>query len=274
MNLSLKNILFIVIGIAASGVATADETSISLSLTNVVKSTKAGKQLKASKQSRASSKTSKTKTKTSKGDHSLSYSMSYGSGSDPDSEKAGLILPIKKLLKALQNFTPNKSFLIGAEAAVFLTGIVEAITVAIYRGAREVADTEGVDRIQTRHIRTALDNDDDLSWLFRNDDWQDTELVVTLTPFFKMLPVQRYSITGGAENDLNQLVNNAFGIFTLEAMGVADSENVSEINVTILLEAVNLTFLRLNNPGGTAPSYSVRDAVNIYANQALDAWRS
>ncbi len=203
-----KTILSILIGIAAAGVATADDTSpassvsLSLSLTNVVTSNKAGKQPKAGKQVKAAVSSKAVKAKAIKYDNSLSssYSMSYGpddSDSSPDydpglrnlppdllSIKAGLQFGVSPILSAIQE--KYNGLLIREEFTIFTVANVESISNSIINTAGATALARGELRIELCDIEAAVTDDfyfkrllDGVTFDYTEDDVRISDVVIT-----------------------------------------------------------------------------------------------
>ncbi len=178
-----KTMLNILIGIAAAGVATADDTSsdasvsLSLSLTNVVPSNKAGKQPKAGKQVKATVGKA-VKAKAFKDVLSLSSSMSYGPDEDPDSSpdfdpglqtgppdqesgKAQLFFSVTATSDAFEGQYIDYDFVF--EPIVFVTAIAEKLVSYIIDDAVAVALGDNKIRIERQDVIKAVKKDAELS---------------------------------------------------------------------------------------------------------------
>lgn len=278
MNLSLKKILYIVIGIAAAGVAKADDTSHSLSLTNVAKSNKAGKQLKASKQSKASGKASKTKTKAGKGDHSLSYSMSYGPVSDPDSIRAGLQFPVGRIGRYLRmTLSQGESGLLmgGKQTSVFLTAVIESLGAGLCALALDIATADGRMIILQSDIESGLAKDDDLAYFYSSGEWRSAETAVNLEHGIRRVLTENFpesDITTKGLASVNLLLNHALNRIFLEAIMLASAENADALNAQYIRNGVEFSFTRVGGDPSNPPSYETSNAALAYADAALEKY--
>ena len=171
---SFKKILSLVIGIAAAGVATADDTSassvsLSLSLTNVVPSNKVGKQTKAGKQVKAAVLGKAVKAKAIKYDNSLSSSMSMSYGPEPKPDpspdydpglqayppdqiatRAGLKFQVSAFHEALAG--RYTQYTVDAAFTVYAAAIAESYTKTIVTKAGVRALARGLSRVNLGDI--------------------------------------------------------------------------------------------------------------------------
>ncbi len=281
-----KTMLNILIGIAAAGVATADDTSassvsLSLSLTNVVPSNKAGKQPKAGKQVKAAVGKA-VKAKAFKDDSSLSYSMSmsYGPEFDPDSEAAELIFPVRYIGRQFGRIAiaDSRRLKVAPGARVYHTSVVQSIAEVILSSAYEFAWAEGVDVICDSHISLAVDNDAALKRLYLYRDESDVATDLNLKPYLdkvigKVTSLPNITVSFSAARFLNTYTNIGFAFIASEAIDQAVAVNAPKILPTHVQLGIVKALSTLGAPADTIPTLNaLRDKLTTNATFATEKW--
>ncbi len=275
---SFKKILNILIGIAAAGVATADDTSsdassvsLSLSLTNTVPSNKAGKQPKAGKQVKAAVLGNAVKAKALKDYNSLSYSysMSYGPDVDTDSAAAGLTFKVQNTRFFLRRQYSNLAIRTGA--AITLVAIGEAFAAYTIALASEEAAAKGSQTITLDDVNKAIGKDGDLAWMHSQID------LAQISPFYdyqsdvERLRASQYpniSFLSEAQDAIHQFVSGVF-ILTANQVNSDATENVLVVYDDIVA-GFKTVMTRFNSP----PNGNTAEAGTLALDKALQAYNA
>ena len=280
-----KTILNILIGIAAVGVATADDTSsdassvsLSLSSANVVPSNKAGKQPKAGKQVKAAVGKA-VKAKAIKYDNSMSnsMSMSYGHEVDPDSEKAGLVFIVRDAHRALRNLQKKGKFPTiptSIRGKVYLTAAMQVAAAQIVGLAADDAAAEQTSLIKPRHITSAVTRHSGFRQLLsdRSSDPSSDAYTVCYTTLKHWAP-KGFALTKNSMSAINDFIDGIFVRIAFQAGSFAETESAVKVTQDHFSRAILVLLTKLGAPPGEENTINeLRYSIIDRAERAVFDW--